>query len=145
MKRILFSVLIVACGMMIASESPIISETVNINTTGVAGQTTNTTLGTVYTFPTDGRATRFSLTARAIGIAATTNGSCILKFATSNDGTNYANAADTNIKLKFTEATTTTNFVTDWYVMPGAHFLKHIQTENTFLGAVSNIAVRVGY
>jgi hypothetical protein len=84
-------------------------------------------------------------------VAATTSGVFTVKFSTaSGQGTtvtnNYDTAALSNIKLSISntinEGTVT---VSDWFVINGAGYIRIGQIENSFLGPVSNITVKVGY
>lgn len=110
--------------------------------TVMSANSTNTTAGTTFEIavPVD----QAHLWVRATGVAATTNGTFVVKFQTAAD-TNYWNDAVTsNMKLTLSTVGTTTNFMSDWFVFSGVKYIRVGRIENTMAGAVSNIAVRLG-
>jgi len=91
----------------------------------------------------------------ATGLGGTTNGALTVKFSTASGRDGVTNNLDTAASsvIKVTMATmngatkglTTTNTVSDWFVLKGARYIQAGQIENTFGAAVSNISVQIGY
>jgi hypothetical protein len=106
----------------------------------LVASTNNTTAGTAVELP--GGVGRFGLWVTATGYAATTNGSLIVSFSIYN-GTTWTDAANGNIKLTFSTlgAATSTRF--DWFEIPGATQIRVGGLNNSFVGNVSNISVRL--
>lgn len=134
---------------------------INVPATMANGQTftTNATAGNPYMFYNGQTPVR--IWASATGVNATTNGALAIKFsvasgtpgglasgATTNE---FDNAAVSNIKLTMssmysaTNGLSTTNTVSDWFVIGGACWIRLGQVENTFAGPYSNLTIRIGY
>ena len=142
----LISVLLVLFSISAYAQSYFYTSNLVLGVTSVAANTTNTTAGTACIFPKSNlpHVSRIYLTAS--GVAATTNGSLIAFITTtqSDPGTNnFDTATQSNIKLTLTAIGASTNQVSDWFQLSGVTGIRVDRIENTFYGAVSNIAVSI--
>ena len=139
MKKYLILSILILAGAIAWSET-MWDKALTPAVTALVASTNNTTAGTACTLP--GGVGRYGLWVTATGYAATTNGSLIVSFSIYN-GTTWTDAANGNIKLTFSTlgANTSTRF--DWFEIPGATQIRVGGLNNSFVGNVSNIAVRL--
>lgn len=139
--------LLVLASALLASPDQNRQEQMTLGITSLAASSTNitTAISSNVTFQTGPSACRIYLTAN--GTAATTNGFFKVTFATSPDGTTFDTATLTNatITLSFTSLGTSTNTVSDWFNVSGVRAIRAARYENTFLGPVTNMVIKVGY
>lgn len=146
MKQFLLGLLILGASSLSAQTTP---EAFNLTpaVTTLVLTSTNTAAGTTLKLHEGKRNVRMYLTAN--GIAATTNGSLIVKFSTASGSGTTTNSFDTaslsNIKLTMSTLAGATNTVSDVFDLTGARYIRVGQIENTFQGIVSNITISVGY
>lgn len=114
----------------------------------IAASTTNATAEDATTLVANARSARVWLTLG--GDASTTNaGTATTGYRvwlyTSPDNTTWDTDKDyANIKLAYTNSLgAATNTISDWFVLDGAKYIRIGRVENTFLGGVSNISVKV--
>ncbi len=117
--------------------------------TFLAANSTNTANGTVTPVQQMNEVGAVRVYLTASGIAASTNGSLIVKISTACGTDSQTNAFDTadasTIKLTMSSLGAVTNTVSDWFQLSGVRYLRIGQIENTFGGVVSNIAVNISY
>lgn len=113
----------------------------------LTGAATNSTAGTVKQLSQGENKVTIYLTASGVG--ATTNGSLVVKFSTASGSgavtNNFTTASLSDVKLTMSSIGNTTNTISDWFELPGVKYIRVGQIENTFVGAVSNISIRVAY
>lgn len=123
------------------------SQSISTAVTNIVANSTNTGNGSTFLIYSPKVNVRLFLTAN--GVAATTNGSLVVKFSTGDGDEGTTNQFDTaqnsNIKLTMSSLGGSTNVVSDWFVLSGVRYIRVGQIENTFNGACSNIVVRISY
>lgn len=142
------SVLFTWLASMSIEAGSVVSMAMQTSVTNIAASTTNSTAGPVFYVYNPLSKVRIYLTAD--GIAATTNGLLTVKFSTASGTESSTNAFDnasvSNIKLTATNIAANTSYtVSDWFELSGVRYLRVGQIENTQLGIVSNIAIRLSY
>lgn len=144
MKKLLLALALCLVGSLQAQETIVYNLDTSV-TNNFVSATTNSTPATVEIINNPKDTIRIYVTAS--GLASTTNGSFIIKFSTSTGTSSVTNEFDTaslsNIKITMSSLGLTTNTVSDWFQVRGVRYIRVGSMENTFLGPVSNITVRV--
>lgn len=144
MKKLLLALLVCLGGSLQAQET--IWNNLTPSVTTLTGASTNTANGNISIINNPKDTIRIYVTAN--GIASTTNGTLIVKFSTASGDIGNTNEFDTasasNIKITMSTLGTSTNTVSDWFQVRGVRYIRAGQIENTFVGPVSNLVIRVG-
>lgn len=144
MKKLLLALLVCLGGSLQAQET--IWNNITPAVTTLTGASTNTANGNISIINNPKDTIRIYVTAN--GIASTTNGTLIVKFSTASGDIGNTNEFDTasasNIKITMSTLGTSTNTVSDWFQVRGVRYIRAGQIENTFVGPVSNLVIRVG-
>lgn len=140
MRRIVFcGIAILYVGALFAGE--IWHTTLTPAVTTVAASSTNSTAGTSQELLFAQRPCRIWVTAS--GVAATTNGSLVVKFSTAASTNQWDTANLSEVKVTMSSLGATTNTYSTWFETAGIRYIRVGQIENTFVGVVSNIAIRI--
>jgi hypothetical protein len=136
---LILSVLCIACA--IAWAETMWDKALTLNAVTIAANTTNANAGTAQDIP--GGVTKLGLWVTAKGGADATGGTGLtVKFSIYN-GTTWTDAATSPIKVTISTLGNATKTQFDWVMVPGATQIRVGQVENTFGGALSNLAVRL--
>lgn len=136
-------VVILSLVLITTSKAEVWDAIMSPGVTNIAATSTNTTPGQVFHLRENIRDLRIYVS--GYGTAASTNGTLTVFFQTSPDmSTNvWCDASTSNIKLTFNTMGASTNYVCDWFATQGVRFFRQGRVENTFLGPVSNLNIRI--